>query len=125
MGTEVSATLVARNTLRRPSRDGRTAETLLLAAETALEEARRQREAEEARKREEAWARIEHRAKEWIVTVQDAIDLGSKDERALLEPLRTYVDARINHVWALYDSNLTMSDLARATGWDAAAPATE
>jgi hypothetical protein len=76
----------------------------------------------EARKREEMWARLEHRTKEWIVTVQDAIDLGTKDERALLEPLRTFVDARINHLWALYDSNLTMSDLARVTGWDAAAP---
>lgn len=79
----------------------------------------------EARRREEQWARLEHRSKEWIATVQDGIDLGTKDERALLEPLRVFVDARINHLFALMDANISLSDLARATGWDAAAPTAE
>jgi multidrug efflux system outer membrane protein len=76
----------------------------------------------EARKREEQWARLEHRTREWIVNTQDAIDLGTKQETALLEPLRVYIDARLNHIYSLMDVNVTMSDLARATGWDAAAP---
>ena len=76
----------------------------------------------EARGREEAWGRAEHRAKKWISTIQDAIDLGTKDERSLIEPLRAYVNARINHTQSLMDLNVAMSDLARVSGWDSAAP---
>ena len=39
-----------------------------------------------------------------------------------MEPLRVFVDARVNHVQALMDLSVAMSDLARASGWDAAAP---
>lgn len=76
----------------------------------------------EAKTREETWDRAEHRAKRWISMVQDAIDLGTKDERALWEPLRFYVFSRANHVLALMDYNVALSELARVTGWDAAAP---
>jgi outer membrane protein TolC len=78
----------------------------------------------EAKGREEAWARAESRSRQWISTVQDAIDLGTKDERALSEPLRAYVNARLNHLYALMDLSVALSDLARVTGWDAAAPKT-
>ncbi len=76
----------------------------------------------EAKTREETWNRAEHLAKEWISIVQDHIDLGTWDEGALLEPLRNYGTARINHLQALMDSNVTMSALAQASGWDSAAP---
>jgi outer membrane protein TolC len=76
----------------------------------------------EAKGREESWARAEHRAKQWISTIQDGIDLGTKDEKALLEPLRAYVNARVNHIYALMDFNVALSDLARTSGWDSAAP---
>ncbi len=76
----------------------------------------------EANAREQIWDRSEHRAKRWISSVQDAIDLGTKDERALVEPLRVYVFARANHIQALMDVNLALSELARITGWEAAAP---
>jgi outer membrane protein TolC len=76
----------------------------------------------EAKGREEAWARAEHIAKQWISTVQDAIDVGSNDERALLEPLRVYGNARVQHLTALMDCNVTLSNLALASGWDAAGP---
>jgi hypothetical protein len=33
-----------------------------------------------------------------------------------------YIDARVNHVTALMDLNVAMSDLARVSGWDSAAP---
>lgn len=78
----------------------------------------------EAKTREETWERAEHRAKRWISMVQDAIDLGTKDERGLWEPLRVYVYARANHVVALMDYNVALADLARVTGWDAAASST-
>ena len=76
----------------------------------------------EAKGREEAWDRAEHKAKEWLVTVQDAIDLGTQDERALAEPLRVYVNARVSHLLALWDYNVTLSQLALSSGWDSAAP---
>jgi outer membrane protein TolC len=79
----------------------------------------------EAKNREEAWDGAEKKAKTWISSAQDAIDLGNKDERALLEPLRVYVNARVSHLQALMDYNIAMSDLARVSGWDSAAPTGE
>lgn len=76
----------------------------------------------EAKGREEAWDRAEHKAKQWVATVEDAIDLGTQDERALNEPLRVYVNSRVAHLFALYDFNIALSQLALASGWDTAAP---
>jgi outer membrane protein TolC len=76
----------------------------------------------EAKGREESWSRAEHKAKHWIATIQDQIDLGTQDERALTEPLRAYVNARAQHLVAIMDYNLTQSQLALASGWDSAAP---
>jgi len=78
----------------------------------------------EAKTREENYDRAEHRSKRWISITQDAIDLGTKDERFLIEPLRAFVFARANHAQSLMDLHVTMSELARVTGWDAIAPGT-
>jgi outer membrane protein, multidrug efflux system len=79
-------------------------------------------DAAEAKAREETWDKAEHLAKQWIAIVQDNIDLGTWDEKALLEPLRSYGNARIQHLYALMDYNLALSALAQASGWDSAAP---
>jgi outer membrane protein TolC len=79
-------------------------------------------DAVEAKTREETWDRAEHIAKQWISIVQDHIDLGTSDEKSLLEPLRAYGSARVQHLTALMDYNLAMSGLAMASGWDSAAP---
>jgi outer membrane protein TolC len=79
----------------------------------------------EAKAREEAWDKAEHISKQWISTVQDNIDLGTWDERSLLEPLRSYATTRGQHLYALMDYNIAMSSLALASGWDAAAPTGE
>jgi outer membrane protein TolC len=76
----------------------------------------------EAKNREERWDHAEHKTKQWIVDTQAAIDLGTKDERALLEPLRWYVNVKFEHNRALMDLNIAMSELARVSGWDSAAP---
>ena len=76
----------------------------------------------ESRTREEHWDHAEHLARQWIATIESEIDLGTKDERALIEPLRAYVGARLEHIRALNDFNVNQSDLARVSGWDAAAP---
>jgi outer membrane protein TolC len=79
-------------------------------------------DAVEAKSREEAWDRAEHLAKQWISIAQDHIDLGTWDERALLEPLRSYGNARVQHLTSLMDYNIAMSGLAQVSGWDSAAP---
>jgi outer membrane protein TolC len=79
----------------------------------------------EARNREASWDRAEHRAKQWISTVQDQIDLGTKNENAMQEPIRLFLNARVNHVYALMDYNVAQSELARVSGWDAASPVGE
>ena len=79
-------------------------------------------DAAEAKGREEVWEKAEHLAKQWISIAQDHIDLGTWDEKTLLEPLRSYGNARVQHLYALMDYNLAMSALAQASGWDAAAP---
>jgi outer membrane protein TolC len=76
----------------------------------------------EARQREEAWSRAEHKAKQWIATVNAQIDLGTSDEKALVEPLKAYINARAQHIVAIMDCNVTQSQLALASGWDGAAP---
>jgi hypothetical protein len=58
----------------------------------------------------------------WVVAVRDAIDLGTKDESALVEPLRTMLLGRANQLQALMDTNMTRAELARLTGWENAAP---
>jgi outer membrane protein TolC len=78
----------------------------------------------EAKTREENYERAEHRSKRWISIIQDAIDLGTKDERFLIEPLRAFVFARANHAQSLMDLHVNLSELARVTGWDAIAPGT-
>jgi outer membrane protein, multidrug efflux system len=79
-------------------------------------------DAVEAKTREAAWDTAEHETKEWISIVQDHIELGTWDERALMEPLRAYGNARVQHLYALMDYNIAMSSLALASGWDSAAP---
>ena len=76
----------------------------------------------EAKRREEAWDTTEHKAKEWIAIANDHIELGTWDERTLLEPLRVYGNARVQHLTALMDYNVAMSSLALVSGWDSAAP---
>jgi multidrug efflux system outer membrane protein len=79
-------------------------------------------DAVEAKTREEAWGKAEHEAKEWISIVQDHIELGTWDERSIMEPLKAYGNARVQHLYALMDYNVAMSGLALASGWDTSAP---
>jgi outer membrane protein, multidrug efflux system len=79
-------------------------------------------DAVEAKSREETWDKAEHLTKQWIVTVQDHIDLGTWADDALIGPLRSYANARVQHLTALMDYNIAMSNLALVSGWDSAAP---
>ena len=74
--------------------------------------------ATDANGRLEAYERSERRAKQWVSKIQSGIDLGTEDEKALMEPLRAYVTARINRLQATYDYLSAMSQLVFVTGWE-------
>ncbi|RYZ64134.1 MAG: TolC family protein [Proteobacteria bacterium] len=76
----------------------------------------------EAKARVDRWGHMTRTARKWIATVQDSIELGTRDQRALLEPVRYYVDARSQELYATHDLNVQLSELSRLTGWDTAAP---
>lgn len=78
--------------------------------------------ASEADRRERSWASTVATTRTWMERVQAEVDAGKKDERALIEPLRAYVNAKINDAYARFDVAIAFSDLARACGRDDIAP---
>lgn len=72
--------------------------------------------------RRDAYAKAMSRAKKWLITVQQGIDVGTVDDKELLEPAKQYALNRFNTMNATMELDLAMAKLARATGWDAIAP---
>jgi outer membrane protein TolC len=73
-------------------------------------------------KRVEVYARAVKTAKKWLVMVQQGIDVGTIEDKDLLEPAKAYATNKFNHLNAVMELDLAMSRLAKATGWDAIAP---
>ncbi|MEZ4440740.1 MAG: TolC family protein [Polyangiaceae bacterium] len=61
-------------------------------------------------------------AKRWLVTVQQAIDIGTLEDKELIDPAKAYAEHRANVLKATMEYNLALSKLAQVTGWDAIAP---
>src|SRR5207244_1144667 len=61
-------------------------------------------------------------ARQWIIKVQQGIDVGTIEDKELLEPAKAYALQRFNYLNALMELDMAMSRLAKATGWDAIAP---
>jgi outer membrane protein TolC len=74
------------------------------------------------RKRAEAYGKAVSAAKRWLILVSQGIDVGTKETKDLIEPAKSYALNKVNQLNALYEYNLAMSRLAKATGWDAIAP---
>jgi outer membrane protein TolC len=74
------------------------------------------------KKKVETYARTAKRAKQWLVKVQQGIDVGTTEEKDLAEPARLYALAKFNQLNAMMELDMAMSRLAKATGWDAIAP---
>jgi outer membrane protein TolC len=62
------------------------------------------------------------RVRRWLVIVQEGIDVGTMDDKDLLDPARQYALQRFNLLNALMELNMAMCRLAKTTGWDAIAP---
>jgi outer membrane protein TolC len=73
-------------------------------------------------RRVEAYAKATKNAKKWLITVQQGIDVGTVEEKDLLEPAKAYALNKFQQMNATMELDLAMSRLAKATGWDAIAP---
>jgi outer membrane protein TolC len=61
-------------------------------------------------------------AKKWLVMIQQGIDVGTAEEKDILEPAKAYATNRFSLLNATMELDMAMSRLAKATGWDAIAP---
>ncbi|HKQ71413.1 MAG TPA: TolC family protein [Polyangiaceae bacterium] len=72
--------------------------------------------------REQAYGSAERTAKQWIIAVQQGIDVGTKEDSDLVDAARQWATQRFNHLTATMDLNVAWSNLALATAWDEIAP---
>lgn len=76
------------------------------------------REAEDAKRRLDAWTRATGFAKRWVIQVQQGIEVGTQEERDLIEPAKEYALKRFSQMSAVFDYNMALAKLSLATGWD-------
>lgn len=72
-------------------------------------------------KRLQAYEKAQKLAKRWLITVQQAIDIGGMESKELIDPAKAYAEHRANVLRATMEYNLALAKLAQATGWDAIA----
>jgi outer membrane protein TolC len=73
-------------------------------------------------KRLVAYSKAAKYAKQWLVRVQQGIDIGTLESDELLDPAKAYALQRYNVLKATMELDVAMSKLAKVTGWDAIAP---
>lgn len=76
------------------------------------------REAEDAGRRLDAYARATSYAKQWLVQIQEGIDVGTYEDQDIVDPAREYATKRFLQMNATFDYNVALAKLAQATGWD-------
>jgi outer membrane protein TolC len=76
-------------------------------------------EAEDAKRRLEAWSRATQFAKQWLIKVQQGMDLGLFEGSDVVEPAKEYALKKFSEMNAVYDYNVAVAQLAVATGWEA------
>ena len=55
-------------------------------------------------------------------STSQGIDVGTKETKDLIEPAKSYALNKVSQLNALYEYNMAMARLAKATGWDSLAP---
>lgn len=73
-------------------------------------------------KRVDTYAKASSYAKKWMVSVQQGIDVGTKEEKDVVDAAKSYATNRFAWMNATMELDMAMSRLAKATGWDAIAP---
>jgi outer membrane protein TolC len=78
-------------------------------------------EAEDATRRLAAYTRATTYAKQWLVKVQQGIEVGTFEDEDIVEPAKEYALKRFAQMSALFDYNVALAKLAQVTGWDTVA----
>jgi len=76
----------------------------------------------DAQRREQAFGNAQRTARQWVIAVQQGIEVGTKEDGDLVDAARQWALQRYNHLTATMDLNLAWSTLALATAWDDVAP---
>jgi outer membrane protein TolC len=76
------------------------------------------REAENAKRRLDAWTRATELAERWLSQVEQRIAVGTFDEKELFDPTRELALARYGKLSAIFEYNIALAKLALATGWE-------
>jgi outer membrane protein TolC len=76
------------------------------------------REAEDAKRRLDAWTRATELTERWMSQVERRIAAGAFDEKEVLEPSKELAVKRFGRLSAIFDYNIALAKLAQATGWD-------
>lgn len=79
-------------------------------------------DASDAAQRLSAYTDATRYAKQWLVKVQEGIDVGTFDDEDIVDPAKEYALKRFLQMNATLDYNVAMAKLALATGWSAVAP---
>lgn len=74
------------------------------------------------KKRHDAYEKSAGYAKKWLIRVQSGIDIGTIEDKELIDPAKAYALARFNTLNATMELDVAIAKLARATGWDEIAP---
>lgn len=77
------------------------------------------RDAQDAERRLDAYTRAVGYVKKWLVQVQQGIDIGTFEEKDVVDPAKEYALKRFSQMSATFDYNIALARLAQATGWDA------
>ncbi len=77
--------------------------------------------AKDAATREKFYGEAETLSKRWVASVTAAIGIGTKEERDIIDPLRAFLTNRYNHLQAVMDLDVALSQLSLATGDDSVA----
>ena len=65
------------------------------------------------KKRAEAYGKAVSAAKRWLILVSQGIDIGTRENKDLVEPAKSYALNKVSQLNALYEYNLAMSRLAK------------
>ncbi len=76
-------------------------------------------EVESARAKLDATSRAARLAQQWLIRVQQGIEVGTLDEEDLVLPAREFALQRFAQMSATFDFNMAYAKLTQATGWDA------
>ncbi len=79
-------------------------------------------EAVDASTRLDAYERAAKYARQWLVKVQQGIDIGTLDDEDIVDPAKEYALKRFSVMSATFDYNVALARLSLATGWDELAP---